>query len=105
MMKLTALEIKNLGFDWPRYSLIREYAVITEDGKIVLTNTLEALQGHQAYYQQQVNQAYAFKQQTGADYADFTNRFDEFAGKLHQYQQASNFISQIIQAAEQQDDD
>jgi len=101
MMRLTASEIKDLGFDWPRYPLVREYAVIAEDGKKELTETLEALQGHQAYYQQQVNQAYAFKRQTGADYADFTNRFDEFAGKLHQYQQAGKFIRQIMQAAEQ----
>ena len=76
--KLSEHDIRDLGFDWPKYALIEEYKVI-EDGKVDLTKTIEKMQSSRAYYRKQLNQAFNFKQQTGADYSDFTDRFDDNA--------------------------
>jgi hypothetical protein len=36
--KPSACDIRDLGFDWPKYALIEEYRVI-EDGKVDLKGT------------------------------------------------------------------
>ena len=79
--KLSADSIRNLGFEWPKYSLLTQYLVM-EDSKVDLAETLERVKSSRAFYQKQINEAFAFKQQTGADYSDFTERFDDIA-RMH----------------------
>jgi hypothetical protein len=93
--KLTVTDIKHLGFDWPRYPLIEEYCV-TEDGKVDLAKTLEKMQSSRAYYKKQLNDAFAFKMQTGADYSDFSDRFDDYARMERQLGEAITYIEKII---------
>ena len=61
-----------------KYTLVQEYAVIEAD-QVDLSTTLENLRSSRAFYRRQLNAAYAFKRNTGADYSDFTDRFDEYA--------------------------
>ena len=93
--KLTVTDIKNLGFDWPRYPLIEGYFGM-EDGKINLTQTLEKMQSSRTYYKKQLNDAFAFKRQTGADYSDFSDQFDDYARMERELGEAITFIEEII---------
>ena len=98
--KLSAHDIQNLGFDWPKYALIEEHIII-EDGKVDLTRTMERMQFNQAYYKRQVDEAFAFKMRTGADYSDFTDRFDDNARMNRELGQAIAYLEEIIEVAEE----
>ncbi len=93
--KLTVTAIKNLGFDWPKDPLIEEYCVM-EDGKVDLVITLDKMQSSRASYRKQLNDAYTFKKQTGADYSDFTDRFDDYARMERQLNASIRYIEEII---------
>jgi hypothetical protein len=96
--RLSARELQGMGFDWPKHALIEEYSVV-EDGKVDLDRTLESLQSSRAYYRGQINEAFNFKQQTGADYSDFTDRFDEYARMNRELGVAIAYVEQISEAA------
>jgi len=95
--KLSVDELQSLGFGWPRYALIEEHCVM-EDGKVDLDRTLESLQSSRSFYAGQINQAFNFKQQTGADYSDFTDRFDEYARMKRELGVAIAYLEEIIRA-------
>ncbi len=99
---LSARDIRDLGFDWPKYAMIEEYKVI-EDGKVDLSRTIEKMQSSRSYYRKQLNQAFNFKQQTGADYADFTDRFDDNARMERELGQAIAYLQEIKAAIEAAD--
>jgi len=90
-------ELSERGFEWPRYAIVDEYAVI-EAGRVDLAATLEKLRASRAFYRGQLNEAYAFKQSTGADYSDFTDRFDEYALKERQLREAIAYLEEIVEA-------
>jgi hypothetical protein len=96
---LSADEIGELGFDWPKYALVEKHRVI-EDGKVDLVATIEHLQSSRAFYRKQLNDAYAFKMQTGADYADFTDRRDDYARMERELGAAIAYLTGIVEAAE-----
>ena len=96
--KITAEDIRKLGFDWPNNALIREYSIV-EDGKVDLTKTIERMRSSRSYYRKQLNEAFAFKQQSGADYSDFTDRFDDDARMERELGTAISYLDQIIAAA------
>jgi hypothetical protein len=93
--KLTVSAIRDLGFDWPKYAQIEEYCVM-EEGKVDLTSTLEAMETSRAFYQGQLNAAFNFKQQTGADYSDFTDRFDDYARMHRDLGVAVSYLEEIV---------
>jgi hypothetical protein len=97
--KLPVHEIQSLGFDWPKYALLEKYC-IPEDGKVDLTRTMERLQSSRAYYKRQLDEAFAFKMQTGADYSDFTDRFDDNARMHRELGQAISYLGEIIDSTE-----
>jgi hypothetical protein len=97
-LSLSEDDIRALGFEWPKHALIEEYCV-TEDRGIDLSRTIERLESSRAYYRGQLNEAFAFKQQTGADYADFTDRFDDNARMHRQLSQAVAYLEEIVAAA------
>ena len=97
--KLPVHEIQNLGFDWPRYALLEEYCIL-EDGKVDLDRTMERLQSSRAYYKRQLDEAFAFKMQTGADYSDFTDRLDDNARMHRELGQAISYLEEIIDSTE-----
>lgn len=98
-IKLSVNEIRDLGFDWPKYALLEEYCVL-EGGQVDLDRTVERLQAIQAYYQQQLTEAFSFKMRTGADYSDFTDRFDDHARMNRQLGVAISYLQEIIDAAQ-----
>jgi hypothetical protein len=98
MTKLTITTIQTLGFAWPKYPVIEQYCEPDED-QIDLDTLLERLHASRAYYQKQLDEAYAFKSKTGADYSDFTDRFDEYARKHQDFARAVRYLEEIIQAA------
>jgi hypothetical protein len=95
--KLSARELRGLGLDWPKHALLEEYCVF-EDGRVDLDRTLKSMQASRAFYIKQINQAFNFKQQTGADYADFTDRFDEYARMKRELGEAIAYLREIINA-------
>ena len=97
--KLSANEIRNLGFDWPKYLLVEEYCVM-DGGKVDLAQMLEGLQASRAFYKRQLGEAYAFKTQHGADYSDFTDRFDEYARMDRDLGVVISYLEGIIEAAQ-----
>lgn len=97
---LYVVDIQSLGFEWPKYTLIEKYCVI-KDGKIDLIGTIEKMQSSQVYYQKQLNEAFKFKSQTGADYSDFTDRFDDYARMNRELAQAISYLEEIIGAAKE----
>jgi len=100
MTKLSVHEIQKLGFDWPPYPLVEQYSEM-QDGKVDLSSTLENLRSSRAFYRGQLNQAFAFKQQTGADYSDFTDRHDEYARIKWELDRAIAYLEEIVQASDQ----
>jgi len=86
-----------MGFDWPKHALIEEHC-FTEHGKVDLDRTLDSMQSSRSFYRGQTNQAFNFKQQTGADYSDFTDRFDEYARKNRELGAAIAYLEGIIAA-------
>jgi hypothetical protein len=99
MHKLPIEGISNLGFVWPKYPLVEEYAVI-EDDQIDLAGTVEKLDRSRAFYRGQLNAAFNFKQRTGADYSDFTDRIDEYARKERALRVAIAYLREIMAALE-----
>ena len=95
--KLSVRELRDMGFAWPKHALIEEHGFV-EQGKVDLDRTLESLQSSRSFYQGQINQAFNFKQQTGADYSDFTGRFDEYARMKRELATAIAYIEEIIEA-------
>jgi hypothetical protein len=93
--KLSVNAIRSLGFDWPKYPIIEEYCVM-EDGKVDLTPTIEGMQASRAVYEGQLNAAFAFKMQSGADYSDFTDRFDDYARMHRDLGVAITYLSEIV---------
>ena len=98
VQKLSVRELQGLGFDWPKHALIEEYCFM-EHGKVDLDRTLESMQSSRSFYRGQINQAFAFKQQTGADYTDFTDRFDEYARINRELGVAIAYLEEVIEAA------
>jgi hypothetical protein len=96
---LSVDEIQRLGFEWPKHALIEEYCVV-EGGEVALDKTVEKLWASQSFYQTQINQAFAFKSQTGADYSDFTDKFDDYARMKHALGEAIAYLEQIMETAE-----
>lgn len=94
---LSLSEVRARGFEWPKYALVEQYAVV-EEGRVDLSATLEALRSSRTFYRGQLNEAYAFKQNTGADYADFTDRRDEYARLERELRQAIAYLEKIEQA-------
>jgi hypothetical protein len=92
-------QIQNLGFDWPRHALIKQY-VIVESDRIDLLQTIERMKSSQAFYRKQINEAYAFKRQSGADYSDFTDRFDDIARMERELGQSVAYLEKILAAAD-----
>jgi hypothetical protein len=90
-------DIRQRGYEWPRYALVEEYAVI-EEGRVDLFATLEALRSSRSFYRRQLNAAYAFKRNTGADYADFTDHFDEYARVERELGRAITYLEEIAEA-------
>ena len=95
--KLSVDKLLHLGFDWPKHALIEEYCIV-EDGKVDLDGTLEEMQSSRSFYSGQINQAFNFKQQTGADYSDFTDRFDGYARMKRELSVAIAYLEEIIEA-------
>jgi hypothetical protein len=99
MAKLTASEMQTLGFEWPKHSIIEEYCAIEGD-QVDLRRTLEKMLASRAFHQQQLNQAFNFKMQTGADYSDFTDRFDEHALMKRRLDTAITYLGEILDTVE-----
>ena len=100
--KLSVHELRGMGFDWPQHALIKDHCFM-EHGKLDLDRTLESMQSSRAFYQGQINQAFNFKQQTGADYSDFTDRFDEYARMKRELDAAIAHLEEIMEAVGESD--
>ncbi|GIV96877.1 MAG: hypothetical protein KatS3mg057_1534 [Herpetosiphonaceae bacterium] len=80
-------DLRRYGFQWPKYAIIEQRLNSAAD-PIHLSALKQSLYTDLIYYEQQLQEAYAFKHQIGADYSDFTDRYDEYAERYRQLQQA-----------------
>ena len=96
---LSVKEIQNLGFDGPKHALIKQYLIVERDG-IDLPQTIERMRSSRAFYQKQISEAYTFKRQSGADYSDFTDRFDDIARMERELGQSIAYLEEIVAAAD-----
>jgi hypothetical protein len=94
---LSVYDIQALGFEWPKTPIIEQYSVV-EDGKINLEKTLEYMRKSHAFYKSQIIAAFNFKSQTGADYSDFTDKFDDYARAERLLGEAIRYLEQILEA-------
>ena len=97
-------EIRDLGFEWPKYLLIKERCVI-EHGKMDLIRSLDEMRSGQAFYMKQLSDAFKFKTQHSADYSDFTDRFDEYAQNKERIDEAIAYLEEIKLAVENSEED
>jgi hypothetical protein len=69
-----------------------------ENDRIDLPQTIERMRSSHAFYQRQIDEAYAFKGESGADYPDFTDRFDEIARMEHELGRSIAYLEEIMAA-------
>lgn len=91
---LSIEKIMALGFEWPHTTTIQAYAVV-ENGKVNMDKTLAHLRQSFTFYNNQITAAYNFKTQTGADYSDFTDKFDDYVRMERQLREAIHYMEQI----------
>jgi hypothetical protein len=91
-------ELRELGHPWPDDPLVVSATVSDAEGRVDVLTTLAKLRRSLAFYQGQVREAQAFKAATGADYADFTDRFDEHVKQRDAFRRAVEQV-EAIQAA------
>lgn len=99
MRELSLDAIQNLGYAWPKYDVIEQHCVAGQDG-VDLDQTIEALRSIRAYFKGQLDHAFAFKMRTGADYSDFTHRFDDNVRIHGELGKAIAYLEEIAKAAE-----
>jgi hypothetical protein len=90
-------DIRKRGYEWPKYAIVEKYVVV-EEGQVDLPTTIKNLRSSRSFYRRQLNEAYAFKRNTGADYADFTDRFGEYARMERELGQAIAYLEEIVEA-------
>lgn len=90
-------ELTARGFSLSKFPVIG-LNLVQDGGMIDLVKTLENLRLGRDYHQTQINQAHRFKTQTGADYSDFTDQFDEHVRLLGEYDRAIEYIREIIRS-------
>ena len=88
-------EILDAGFVWP--ASVRERAV-TIQGKVDLYATLARLEADRDWIERRVNDAISFKQQSGLDYEEFTDTFDDDTAKLYASRAAIAHVRDCIEA-------
>ena len=57
---LSIKQIENLGFEWPKHSIISQYCIF-ENELLDLTATINKMQSDYSFYKKQINEAYNFK--------------------------------------------
>jgi hypothetical protein len=96
--ELTLAEILSLRPDWPRYALVEKHAVF-EGGKVDLGKAIERMKSNRAYFKNEQAEALSFKTQHGADYSDFTDRFDDNAWVVRELDLAISYLKELVAEA------
>jgi hypothetical protein len=96
--ELTLAEIRSLRPDWPRYVLVEKYVVL-EGGKVDLGSAIERMKSSRIYFKNELAEAFSFKTQHGADYSDFTDRFDDNARMVRELDLAISYLEDLVAEA------
>jgi hypothetical protein len=96
--ELPLAEILRLRPDWPRYALVGKYVVL-EGGKADLGRAIERMESSRTYFKNELAEAYSFKTQHGADYSDFTHRFDDNARMVRELDLAISYLEELVAEA------
>ena len=94
---LSVNKIRALGFEWPKTSTIQEYCII-ENGKVNFDKSLAHLRQSHSFYKNQITAAFNFKSRTGADYSDFTDKFDDYVRMERLLGEAIKYLEHILAA-------
>ena len=92
---LTENQIRALGFDWPKTATIQEYCIIENVG-VNIDKSLDHLRQSRAFYKKQITAAFNFKTRTGADYSDFTDKFDDYVRMERLLGEGIKYLEQIL---------
>jgi hypothetical protein len=95
---LTLVEILGSRHDWPGSALVPKHAVFDGD-TVDLRKTIDRMVSSRAYYQRQLAEAFAFKTRYGADYSDFTDRFDDNARTVRELDLAISYLEELAEEA------
>ena len=98
VQELTLAEILSLRPDWPRYALVEKHAAL-EGGKVDLDRAIERMKSSRAYFKNELAEAFSFKTQHGADYSDFTDRFDDNARMVRELDLAIAYLEELVAEA------
>lgn len=98
MPTLSEEQIRALGFEWPRLDILREEAVVTEDGRVDLSTTLATLQAGIQSLRPKVRAAQRFKDDTSADYSEFSDVYDASAAHLFDLESGARHVQRILEA-------
>lgn len=100
-MLITGDRIRSLGFDWPPSPQVA-WACAPADGStegaIDLAAVLARLEEDLAYCKSQQDQMYSFASSWDADVDDITDRREEMADKVREYQRAIEHVNKILAA-------
>ena len=94
---ISAKRIRGLGFDWPKTATVQEYTIV-ENGGVNIDKSLANLRKSRAFYKNQITAAYNFKTRTGADYSDFTDKFDDYVRMERLLNEDIKYLEQILAA-------
>jgi hypothetical protein len=97
--KITVAAIRALGFEWPKTNIIQEYCVI-ENANVDIDKTLEKLRNSHTFYRNQITAAYNFKIRTGADYSDFTDKFEDYVRMEKLLLESIKHLEKILTASQ-----
>ncbi len=98
MPTLSEEQIRALGFEWPRLAILREEAVVTEGGRVDLSSTLTQLQAGIESLRPKVRAAQRFKDDTSADYSEFSDDYDALASRLFDLERGARHVRHILEA-------
>lgn len=92
--ELTLAEILSLRPDGSGSAVVLKHAVLDGD-TVDLRKTIERMESSRAYYRRELAEAFAFKTRHGADYNDFTDRFDDNARTVRELDLAISYLQEL----------
>ena len=92
MIPLT--EIKNLGIKIPENRIIQDL-LSTKETQLYLDEVLINIERSRNFHKEQIEQALQFKQNSGMNFSDFTDQFEEHVSNFNECEDALKFFNHL----------
>lgn len=97
-MKLTAEQVRALGFEWPGASAL-DASAVSIDGVIDLNAALARLELALEFYERELDAMYAFQRRWNAEWNDITDHREEYHRRCAELREAIAHVKAIIDRA------